>query len=53
MAKGKKTGGRKRGTLNHVTVERKAKLNRFMGVLGKRASQMRRNSSLADDRCSR
>jgi hypothetical protein len=26
MAKGKKTGGRKRGTLNHVTVERKAKL---------------------------
>src|ERR1700737_2495742 len=26
MAKGKKTGGRKRGTPNHITVERKAKL---------------------------
>ena len=26
MAKGKKTGGRKRGTPNHITAERKAKL---------------------------
>jgi hypothetical protein len=27
MAKGKKTGGRKKGTPNHITVERKAKLS--------------------------
>jgi hypothetical protein len=26
MAKGKKTGGRKKGTPNHITAERKAKL---------------------------
>ena len=27
MAKGKKTGGRKKGTPNHITVQRKAKLS--------------------------